>query len=493
MFVGILPAFAEVDSCDTMTDRSDALHRLFSGALTLTLFCGFGAVVGCDEDTPEEPAVETPEAPAEAPEAPEAPEEPARPAATSAVGDDLANGLLVVYSPFEQSDSGQWTQPGAARLEMHTRSGGEWHMSVVSDADSNVFHKAIPYTLWGQQGIITIGGMKAMVKFWTRNDAGEWSAELLWKEEFGGRISRMRDIETVTVGGVTSLAIATHDQGYLALLTPAAARPEIVAPVPTGDDYVHTGFTLRRSAKRENMFVHEIEVGDLDGDGTPEIYATPSEPNHMDGGAQAGEVVRFLPTGEGELETTVVANLGNRHAKEILVDDVDGDGRDELYVSVEGLTERGESGINVVEAVEVRRYDHDTPADARVVIGRIEGDHLMRFLTAGDVDGDGKKELVAAAFSRGLWLMRPGTDPRGEWGVESFDRESGGFEHTSYLADLDGNGSDELYVASDNHGEIRRYAWVNGRARRSVVSTREVPRQMITWNIVSAPRALIAP
>ena len=32
----------------------------------------------------------------------------------------------------------------------------------------------------------------------------------------------------------------------------------------------------------------------------------------------------------------MVADLGDRHAKEILVGDVDGDGTDELYVSVEG-------------------------------------------------------------------------------------------------------------------------------------------------------------
>jgi hypothetical protein len=107
------------------------------------------------------------------------------------------------------------------------------------------------------------------------------------------------------------------------------------------------------------------------------------------------------------------------------------------------------------------------------------------------VDGDGKKEMIAAAYSSGLWLLRPGRDPRGEWSAESIDRDSGGFEHASIFADLDGNGRDELYVADDNRGELRRYVWVNGRARRQVIHSRELPRAMMTFNINTVPAALL--
>ena len=57
------------------------------------------------------------------------------------------------------------------------------------------------------------------------------------------------------------------------------------------------------------------------------------------------------------------------------------------------------------------------------------------------------KEMVAAANKSGLWLLRPGSDPRAEWSIESIDRNSGGFEHAAILTDLDGDGVDELYVA----------------------------------------------
>ena len=48
--------------------------------------------------------------------------------------------------------------------------------------------------------------------------------------------------------------------------------------------------------------------------------------------------MRYVPSAEGAARRrTVVADLGTRHAKEILVEDVDGDGKDELYVAVEAL------------------------------------------------------------------------------------------------------------------------------------------------------------
>lgn len=391
------------------------------------------------------------------------------------IPDNLTRGLLITYSPFDQNEQGNWVVPQPARLEMLTRRNGEWSAQVITDEDSNVFHKAMVYDPPGDAapGVLTIGGMEAYVKLWRRVD-GDWQAETLWHENFGGERNRMRDVEIAHLypGGQAALAIATHDQGIFATIR------------PDGENW-----NVTQSARHPNTFVHEVEIGNLNGDGNLEVYTTPSEPNTMQGGTQSGQVLRYIPA--ENMEGTVVADLGNRHAKEIWVGDADGDGTDELYVSVEGLTRREGGSLEVIEPVEIRRYDADTPPDQGVVIARIEGDHLMRFLTVGDIDGDGDKEMVAASFSRGLWLLRPGSNPRSEWSKESIDRESGGFEHASILADLDGDGTDELYVSSDNHGELRRYVWINGSPRRSVIHRRAEPRSMITWNLMPAPVELI--
>jgi hypothetical protein len=235
--------------------------------------------------------------------------------------------------------------------------------------------------------------------------------------------------------------------------------------------------------QQADTFVHEIEIGDLDADGTLEVYTTPSEPNRFDGTSQPGKVVSYVPAKNEEPSRArkVAADLGERHAKEILVDDVDGDGTDELYVSVEAVTDG---------QVEILRFDADTDPSAGVAIAELP-DKLCRFLTAGDVDGDGKKEMVAATHKSGLWLLRPGADPKSKWAAETVDKDSSGFEHAAILSDLDGDGIDELYVASDAHKEVRRYVWEGGKPVREVIYSHPGDISIFTWNIMPVPVALI--
>ncbi len=378
---------------------------------------------------------------------------------------DLPRGLMLALAQFVQE--GDKSVPGPALLEFVYREGGAWKTAALEDPESNVFHKALVYEGAGGPRILTLGGTAAAVKAWAPA-AGSLRATTLWKQDFGGKFSRMRDAEVADLhgDGKAEIAVGTHDQGVVAVL-----RPE---PGSAG------GFAAAELDRQPDTFVHEIEVGDLDADGVLEVYATPSEPNRLDGRPQAGQVVRYVPErGEGRV---VVADLGERHAKEILVEDLDGDGRDELYVAVEGTL--AADGKTLVEPVEIRSYQAGTPPTGGVEIATLS-DRLTRFLTAGDVDGDGRKELVAAAFSSGVWLLRPGAEP------ELIDPDSAGFEHAALLTDLDGDGTDELYVASDKHKELRRYVWISGRPVRETIYRRPDARPIFTWNLMPVPVELI--
>jgi hypothetical protein len=398
----------------------------------------------------------------EEPSAPKAPETAA--AAPAPLPADLPNGLLLALSTFEKGPDGKPVP--RSELKVLTRTGGAWQARSYGDPESNVFHKAFVWTPPGQEpAVVTLGGSAAAVKLWRKGASGLAPVETLWKVDFGGKFSRMRDAEVGDLDGdgQTELAIATHDQGVVAVLRVGAdGKPQVEE--------------LDREA---DTFVHEIELGDLDGDGKPEIYATPSEPNRLDGTPQPGKVVSYRPGQSGSRR--VVADLGDRHAKEILVGDVDGDGRDELYVAVEAA----QGG-----AVEVRRYDGDTDPKAGVAIASLY-DPMARFLTAGDVDGDGKKEMVVAAKDSGLWLLRAGADPRSAWRSERIDAQSKGFEHAALLTDLDGDGVAELYVASDDDKQIRRYAWDGKRLVREVIHQRSDPQPVLTWNFAPVPVAMV--
>jgi len=437
--------------------RVPSFHLTALAAVGLLL-----GAAGCGSDEPSGPATAELARP-----------EPAAgrqaPPASSSAPPSLPKALVLGLAAFAEKQPGAQgpPKPLPARLEFISREGGEWRVSYVDDAGSNVFHKAMLYAGRGRPELLSIAGSAAAVKLWSKGSGG-YEAETIWEKDFGGKFSRMRDVEVADLygDGKDTLAVATHDQGVVAMIT-----------------LQDTGaFTVEEIDSEPNTFVHEIEIGDLDGDGVLEVYATPSEPNRLDGSPQTGVVVRYVPAkGEGRV---VVADLGDRHAKEILVEDVDGDGRDELYVVVEGKVAKGTRELE--KGVEIRRYDAGSDPQQGVVIAEIS-DRLCRFLTAGDVDGDGSKELVAATFSSGLWLLRPG-DP---WQVESIDRDSGGFEHASILTDLDGDGRDELYVASDKHRAVRRYVWEDGVPVRETIYRRPGRGGVFTWNIMPVPVELV--
>src|SRR5213592_2417513 len=160
----------------------------------------------------------------------------------------------------ENDDGSPKTLPG--QLGILTRKAGKWEHRTLQDTNNNVFHKAMAY---GSEGLLTVGGSKAAVKLW-RPDG---TRELLWEADFGGQFSRMRDAEVGNIygEGKAAIAIATHDHGVVAVLR--------------RDDSGR--LKVEELDRQPETVVHEIELGDLDGDGVLEIYATPTAPHLVDG------------------------------------------------------------------------------------------------------------------------------------------------------------------------------------------------------------------
>lgn len=371
-----------------------------------------------------------------------------------------AGGVLLVSQSRFQTDSLNKPIPQPARLELLRFSGGALRREVLEDPLSNVFHKAMIVASDRDTSLFTIGGDAAALTRWKTGRVPS-EPQRIWQPTFGGKHDRIRDIERGDVDGdgVAELVMATHDQGVVAVADQGADEAWQVSVVDSAP----------------GTFVHEVEVGDLDRDGLAEFYATPSKPNLASGASQPGSVVRFSWDGARYVRT-VVDSFPDTHAKEILVADVDGNG-DELYVVKEAsTTAEGE----VIAPVSIVRYQLVGQAWQKEEVCTIP-DKQCRFLLSTDLDGDGAAELVAAGFRSGIWWITPtATVP---WRRELIDRESSGFEHACTAADMDGDGLQELYVASDDQKEVRRYVRTDGRFHRTVLAPME--GDFITWGLTA--------
>ena len=378
------------------------------------------------------------------------PVDPPTPMQESLVGGPYP-GILLTQAWFWTDNKGG-ANPGPARLEIWRKTPKGWQRTRLEDGDSNVFHKAIPY----EDGILTIGAEKAMLKKWTHKE-GKWSFELLWQKSWGGKFDRLRDIEVGDVDGdgKDELVIATHDNGVIAVFDD---QDNIVELDPKPD-----------------TFIHEIEIGDLDGDGKKEFFATPSARNSSKH-SQGGSVVMYKWDGKSYIRSVVVA-MDKTHAKEILVADIDQNGRDELYV----VNEAVKIGSAIITPVQIVRYTQGEGSTLeRKVIHSIQ-DAQTRFLVSGDFNGDGSLDLVAASMKAGLWFIE--RDGQDQWSASLIDAQSSGFEHSAYGADLDGDGALELYVAADDQRTLNAYVFKDGAFQKEKIG--EIPVNTITWNIVS--------
>lgn len=425
--------------------------RIVLSSALLALAAVGPAAAGCSGDAAPPPP---PALPAPLPQ----------PIAAAPIQEALVGGplptLLLASAQFSKDAAGK-PRPGFALLTLWRKAASGWSPARLEDADSNVFHKAIPRP----DGIYTVGAEGAQLKRWTFAD-GAWTGVSLWNPKWDGRFNRIRDLEIadVTGDGADDFVMATHDVGIIGV---GQQKDGVV--------------TVTEVHRRPDTFVHEIEIGDVDGDGTSEIFATPSGRNQSSGKSQSGQLLMLKWDGTTFAET-VVDSWEGTHAKEILAVDLDGKGKSTLFSVLEAETQLGPDGkANVVKPVEVRQYSFGKGGPTHAVAATLD-DRQCRFLVPGDFDGDGSKDIVAAAMTSGLWWLRR---QGGTWTATNFERNSSGFEHASYAADLDGDGALELYVAADDQRELVSYRF----DRATQLFAREVigaiPKDTITWNVTA--------
>jgi len=345
------------------------------------------------------------------------------------------------FNESKGEDGKKDSAPGTARLEIYTIHGNHWHQQIIEDPESSAFHKAGRFKpTAGQPGILSIGAPPTSLRLW-RRDGDDWKSHPLYDTasgvDFGldGDFDYFCDYEIadITGNGIEDIVLAAHDPGSIVVLAweNGTYRPEEVFSLETGS-------------------IHEIEVGDVDGDGSIELFATCIESTRGNLNIQPCSIDVFV-VGEGRWKQRQVDHFETRHAREILCANLSGEDHPVLFTAIEGEN----------DFITLRMYRFDgaqiTPADIAEIPGR-----LCRFLTLGDTDGDGIRELIASTGKNGIWKITPPVDGKDSWSKELILTGTSGIQHATELYDFNGDGIDEIYVASDDQNQLRSY-WHTGK------------------------------
>lgn len=213
---------------------------------------------------------------------------------------------------------------------------------------------------------------------------------------------------------------------------------------------------------REGLFGRSLAVGDLSGDGIADLVIGEEQFEHS-----TGRVLVYMGVGDGSFSTPPWidkrgAVLGDRMGSAVSMCDIDGDGQLDLLIGARTVDDRTTSTtINSTGELSAWTVSPSGLSAAPLwsVLGAAsDGDRFLsaaeqlgRNIRTGDVDGDGRCDVVASALGSDTVVVYassdaqpgahlPGTPSRvyeGEPGDEDFD-------YALELADLDGDGLDDV-------------------------------------------------
>jgi hypothetical protein len=214
---------------------------------------------------------------------------------------------------------------------------------------------------------------------------------------------------------------------------------------------------------------YQVKVADIDGDGRPDVVAL--------GEGRPGQIAWYKNPSWKRYPISVE---GTKENVDLAVHDIDGDGQVEIAVASDFRFSDSSYGGTISWLK--RRATLDEPWS----IHRIDAEPTAHRIRWADVDGDGRKELIAAPLlGRGakppgyeepparLVLYRiPGGNVQGAWSKEVID-ETLHVTHGLEVYDFDGDGREEVLTTSfegvhlfDLKGKGENARWVKVRLCR---------------------------
>jgi len=171
-----------------------------------------------------------------------------------------------------------------------------------------------------------------------------------------------------------------------------------------------------------------LVVADLNGDGKPDLTIT----DNPDTGQEPGVVGVLLGNGDGTFRTVVTYSSGGNDARQVAVEDLNGDGHPDLVVL---------NYLNSTLGVLLGNGDGTFQPAVTISVGG-----PATSFTVGDLNGDGKPDLAVATYNGGVNVLLGNGDGTFKAAVLY---ASGGIQVTSMAAaDVNGDGIPDLLVTN---------------------------------------------
>jgi len=179
-------------------------------------------------------------------------------------------------------------------------------------------------------------------------------------------------------------------------------------------------------------YLSAIAVGDVDGDGKPDLAAT--NPNN-------GSVNLFINDGAGRLSAPTSYSVG-KNPVGVIIGDLDHDGHLDIGTANHGDPSHNGSGIGVLL----------NAGHAAFLASTYAAGPSPNFLLLADLNGDGRGSLVVADDAGGVRVMT--NDGMGQFGgatgVKTY--AAGSSPHALASGDLNGDGRADVVVAGGGDG-----------------------------------------
>ena len=189
----------------------------------------------------------------------------------------------------------------------------------------------------------------------------------------------------------------------------------------------------------------DVAIGDLDGDGKPDLVAA----NYNDNTVSVYRNIASSGISSGSFASPVTYT-GFSNPFSVAIGDLDGDGKPDLVVTNYGNTVSVLLNTSTIGSI--------TSSSFATNVDFSTGNRPTR-IAIGDLDGDGKPDLVTSNVSGGNISIFRNTSTIGSITSSSFAAKvdfstGGGFPNDIAIGDLDGDGKPDLAVATNGRNSV---------------------------------------